>query len=57
MVIAYRKDIPVNPNLPQSGKKPYNTPVVKLYGDIRVIMQRSSNDCLPQGRRGLFPRS
>lgn len=39
MVKAYGKENTVNPSLPQSGKKPYSTPIIKIYGDIRVITQ------------------
>lgn len=29
----------MNLDLTKPGKKPYNTPVIKIYGDIRVVTQ------------------
>jgi len=32
----------VNQSLPHSGKKPYSTPAIRIYGDIRVVTQAAT---------------
>ena len=56
MVKVYGKENTVNPSLPNSGKKQYNTPEMKIYGDIRVITQ-SVNKTHPTADGGTFPAS
>jgi hypothetical protein len=53
MVKVYWRENTVNPSLPQSGKKPYSTPVMKIYGDIRVITQSIGMNVTVDG--GTFP--
>ncbi len=56
MVKVYGKENTVNPSSTESGKKPYTTPVVKIYGDIRVITQ-SITKSHPTGDGGTYPNN
>ncbi len=37
-----RKGGTVNPDLTKPGKKPYNTPVIRVYGEIHVMTQTAT---------------
>jgi hypothetical protein len=54
MVKVYGKEKTVNSSSLQSGKKPYKTPVIKIYGDIRAITQ-SLTTTHPTADAGTFP--
>jgi hypothetical protein len=45
----------VNSSLPQSGKKLYSTPVIRIYGDIRAITLSNSAIVTNMNDFGAFP--